>query len=65
MGFALCAIIILSLKLTAQTEDVLNPTSDKIPQSFKEVREMRSATFPNIKPFDTFKIGVLASLRVS
>jgi hypothetical protein len=61
MVFALGAVIILSLQLTAQTEDVLNPTSDKIPQSRKEVREMRNATFPNIKPFDTFKIGVLAS----
>ena len=61
MVFTLGAVIILSLKLTAQTEGALNPTSDKIPQSLKELREMRSATFPNIKPFDTFKIDVLAS----
>jgi hypothetical protein len=61
MIFALGAVINLSLKLTSQTKDALNPTSDKIPQSRKEVREMRSATFPNIKPFDTFKIDVFAS----
>jgi hypothetical protein len=60
-SFVLGAVIILPLKLIAQTDDVLNPTPDKLAQNRKEVREMRRATFPNIKPLDTFKIGVLAS----
>ena len=38
-SFALGAVIILPLKLTAQTEDVLNPTDDKLPKIRKEWRE--------------------------
>ena len=60
-SFFLGAVIILPLKLTGQTEDVLNPTPNKLLPIRKEVREMTRATFSNIKPFDTFKIGVLAS----
>ena len=46
-SFALGAVIILPLKLTAQTEDVLNPTPDKLPKNCKERRATEKKQGPS------------------
>tara|TARA_B110000438_G_C15626778_1_gene569091 strand:+ start:670 stop:906 length:237 start_codon:yes stop_codon:yes gene_type:complete len=58
-SFALWAVIILPLKLTAQTEDVLNPTPDKLPKNCKE----RRATEKNkVQAEDSVLVNVVVAL---